>query len=397
MNIPVTVSPAKEGGSAPAPAPAPVETRAPSLTRRLLAWLAVLLATAAIAGGLGYYKYGQITAATAASSAMPEPSEHVEAVRVRRGEWADISTAVGTVVSQRRVEVRNELPGTVVHVGFRSGDIVEEGQELLRLDSREDEAALDAAQAAAQLARMTFDRRQTLRSGQTVSEESLDEARAQLGKAEAQVHALEVAIGKKTIHAPFRGKVGLTDLQPGAYLEAGSPIAVLQGVGPDAYVDFALPQGKASALSTGQSVTLTGPEFKDGRLEVTIVASDAEVDGSSRAVRFRALARDVGETLRPGSFVDVEATIAPPRPALFVPLTAVRRASFGEHVFLLSDEDGALRGRQRIVRTGPVVGQEIVVLDGLAEGELIAGAGSFKLREGLLVQADPSGGASPER
>ena len=76
----------------------------------------------------------------------------------------------------------------------------------------------------------------------------------------------------------------------------------------------------------------------------------------------------------------------------------MRRAPYGDHVFVLVDEDGQSRARQRAVQTGPVQGTEIVVTDGLAEGELIAAAGSFKLREGLLVQiANPPEGGEPTR
>ena len=77
-------------------------------------------------------------------------------------------------------------------------------------------------------------------------------------------------------------------------------------------------------------------------------------------MRFRAIARGLGETLRPGAFVDVVAVTAPPRPALLVPLTAVRRAPYGEHVFVLVNEDGQSRARQRVVQTGPVQGTDIV-------------------------------------
>jgi membrane fusion protein (multidrug efflux system) len=69
-----------------------------------------------------------------------------------------------------------------------------------------------------------------------------------------------------------------------------------------------------------------------------------------------------------------------------VPLTAVRRATYGQYVFVLGNEQGKLRAHQKIVRTGPVQGNDIVVLDGVAEGDLIAAAGSFKLREGMLVR-----------
>ena len=113
---------------------------------------------------------------------------------------------------------------------------------------------------------------------------------------------------------------------------------------------------------------------------------------------FRAIARGLGEILRPGAFVDVVAVIAPPRPALLVPLTAVRRAPYGEHVFVLVKEDGQSRARQRVVRTGEVQGTDIVITEGLAEGEVIAGAGSFKLREGLLVEmTEPPESGEPTR
>jgi membrane fusion protein, multidrug efflux system len=393
MNIPVAFSPEEQGHALAVRPAAESETRRMSLGRRLLAWLAVLVASAGIIGGLGYYKYTEINAAIAAAGAMPEPSEHVEAVRARRGAWTETAGAVGTVVALRKVELRGELAGTVVEVGFRSGDIVEAGQVLVRLDTRQEEAERSAAEASARLARSIYERRQALRSGQTVSEQAVDDAREELAVAEARMHALQVGIEKKTIRAPFRGRVGLTDLQPGAYLDVGDPIAMLQSVEPDAFVDFALPQNVASAIRPGQTVTLSGQQFPGQAVAATIVAEDAEVDGGSRSVRFRAMASGLGDALRPGSFVDVTAVTAPPRETLFVPLTAVRRASFGEHVYLLSEEDGVLRARQRIIRTGPVAGQDVVVLDGLAEEDVIAGAGSFKLREGLLVQVAEPGQA----
>jgi membrane fusion protein (multidrug efflux system) len=364
------------------------------MSRHLLAWLAVLLGGGTIVGGLGYYKYGQIQSAIAAAQSMPEPREAVAAVKVRKGEWAATTRAVGTVVALRQVELRNELAGTVVEVGFASGDIVEKGQVLLRFDTREERAAQAAAQAEARLARVTFERREALRSRQTVSEQDLDKAREEYSAAQARLRTLDVVIAKKTISAPFRARVGLTDLQPGAYLDVGSLIAMLQGVDNDAYVDFSLPQDATAAIAPGVPVELSSPRLPGGSVSARIVAEDASVDGSSRAVRLRALASGLGDALRPGAFVDVTATTAPPRPALFVPLTAVRRSAFGQHVYLLVDEEGKLRARQRLVRTGPVQGDEIAILGGLAEGDLIAAAGSFKLREGLLVQVDGAAGPS---
>ena len=187
------------------------------MARHILAWAAVVFAVAATAGGLGYYKYVEIRGAIAAADAFPEPQEAVETVRVRRGEWAASTRAVGTVVALRQVEIRNELPGTVVEMGFASGDIVEAGQVLLKLDTSQERASLAAAQAEARLAKVVFDRRDRLRSSDAHSELDLDRVREELAAATARVANLEAGIAKKTLVAPFRARVGLTDLQPGAY------------------------------------------------------------------------------------------------------------------------------------------------------------------------------------
>ena len=231
------------------------------MAKHNLAWIVVLLAIAGTAGGLGYYKYAEISTAIAAAEAFPEPREAVEAVRVRRGEWAASTRAVGTVVALRQVEIRNELAGTVVEMGFTSGDIVEAGQVLVRLDTSEERAALAAAQAEARLAQVVFDRRDRLRSSEAVSALDLDRAREELAAATARVTSLEAGIAKKTLVAPFRARVGLTDLQPGAYLDAGTTIAMLQGVDSDAFVDFSLPQDMAAAVRPGASVSLGGPQI----------------------------------------------------------------------------------------------------------------------------------------
>jgi membrane fusion protein (multidrug efflux system) len=70
---------------------------------------------------------------------------------------------------------------------------------------------------------------------------------------------------------------------------------------------------------------------------------------------------------------------------VLVPLASVRRSPNGQHVFVLVEEDGKLRARMRTVTTGAVLGDEIAVHKGVAAGELIATSGSFKLRDGLLV------------
>ncbi len=87
-------------------------------------------------------------------------------------------------------------------------------------------------------------------------------------------------------------------------------------------------------------------------------------------------------------FIDVTAVTSAPRTTVLVPLVSIRRSPQGQHVFVLGVEDGKLRARQRTVQTGPVVNDEIAIDTGLVVGDLIAASGSFKLRDGALVQAE---------
>ncbi len=130
----------------------------------------------------------------------------------------------------------------------------------------------------------------------------------------------------------------------------------------------------------------------------TVRAIDARADEASRTVRVRAEVEGLGEVLKPGTFVDVTVSADEPRPVLAVPLAAVRRAAYGDHVFLIGDTAAGEKGpraQQRFVRTGPVVGRDIIILDGLAPGDRVATEGSFKLRQGSLVQVDDGKPAGP--
>ncbi|MGL4398052.1 MAG: efflux RND transporter periplasmic adaptor subunit [Hyphomicrobium sp.] len=366
--------------------------------KQLAAWLIVLLAIAGISGGLGLYKHREFQASEAAAANAPEPMEAVESVRARQGHWAASTRAIGTAVAVRQLEIRNEIAGTIAKIGFVSGGTVEAGQVLVQFDVRQEQAALAATEAEAQLAKQTLERRESLKTSSAFSPQEVDKARAEFAAATARARSLEVAIDKKRIVAPFKARIGITDLQPGSYLDAGALIGRLQGIHADAYVDFALPQDHASALQLGSSVEIRGAGIPNGAATAAIVAEDDSIDGTSRSVRFRAVAAGLGSALRPGTFLDVVVETSKPREAVLVPLTAVRRSPDGQHVFVIVDEGGKKRARVRPVETGAVQEGEIVVSKGLQAGEVIAASGSFKLRDGLAVAtevpASPAGSVS---
>jgi membrane fusion protein (multidrug efflux system) len=187
--------------------------------------------------------------------------------------------------------------------------------------------------------------------------------------------------------------VGLADVHPGQYLDEGTVLTTLQGIDEVAYVDFAVPQRVAAGLREGDSlqVLVTG---KEAPLEGSIVAIDARVDPTTRNAMVRARIRDAAGGPSPGASVRVEVPDGPPRQAVVVPVSALRKGPAGDHVFVIQGEEDEQRAYQRAVLSGVVLADEVLILDGLAAGERVAASGSFKLREGALVAVGGSQGAS---
>jgi membrane fusion protein, multidrug efflux system len=388
----------------------------------VLATFAVVLILGTIGGGLALWKY------KAGSNAPAwEPAEAVLVVAARSTRWTPTAELSGTVVALQSITLGSEVSGTVKDVMFDSGAIVEAGQVLVTLDTTTEEADLRAAEANvkvmdAELKVAQADRRYAESNvsrlsraveARAASEAELDQARSTLDAATARIQRIEAertqaaarvdqvksTIAKKTLRAPFRAVAGLRNIHPGQYLAEGSSVVGLQSVSDRIYLDFALPQELAARASKGLTVAAHAPMLGHEPVRIEVVALDATANPTTRNVRVRAVVPNPGMKLRPGMFVDVTAPIGETAEYVVVPQTAVRKASFGDQVYVIAPDEKdpkQLRARQRFVKLGPAIGGDIAVLEGLKPGEEIAADGSFKLREGALVtRGEPS--RAPEK
>ncbi len=346
---------------------------------------AVLLATVLGTGvGLAVWKVGSLEAAEAASANQPEPMELVTAAVAAPHQHRPTASAIGTVRALRSITLRNELPGRVSRVRLTPGQIVDAGTVLIQLDVSVEEAELAALQAQATLAATQLDRNQRASETRAVSELEVDRALAERDVAVAEIARTEAIIARKTLRAPFRARVGLSDVHPGQYLDEGTELTTLQGIDDAAHVDFAVAQRVAAGLEVGDGVEVFAAAEEP--LAATIVAIDARVDSTTRTALVRARIEDAAAGPAPGAAVRVELPDGPPRSAVVIPAPALRKGPGGDHVFVLaSDEAGNTRAHLRPVESGAMLGNEIVILGGLAAGEQVAASGSFKLHESVLV------------
>jgi membrane fusion protein, multidrug efflux system len=366
-------------------------------TARSPSWVgAAILLTTIIGGGgaLAAWKGSALERSAHASDGMPEPSEAVTAAVAEPRAHQPSTSAVGTVLALRSVTLRNELAGTVRHVNLDPGQIVEQGTVLVALDVSVEAASLKAEEARAALAETTLLRLQKLLEHNAVSAEEVDRARAERDVARAEIARNQAVIARKTILAPFRARVGLSDVHTGQYLPEGTLLTTLQGVDTQTNVDFTVAQDVATGLRVGDSILVTAGS-ESTPITARIVAIDAKVDPTTRNAMVRARMKGDESIAGPGASVRVRVPTGGVTEAVVIPVSALRKGPDGDHVFVISaDDKGKPRAHLRPVQAGEVLGDEVLILGGLKPGEQVAASGSFKLREGVLVALASDAAAS---
>ena len=353
-------------------------------------WIGSFILIAAVASGglaLASWKRNSLEQSAAAAANQPEPMESVVVAVAQERKHRRTTTSIGTVLAMRSITLRNELAGTVERAALTPGQIVEAGAVLVALDVSVEEAELKAQEAQAALAETTLKRMQLLAKNKATPEMELDRAQAERDVALAQTARTRAVMARKTILAPFRARIGLSDLHPGQYLEEGTELTTLQGVDGAVHVDFTVTQNVAATLREGEVVEVLGASEAQN-VSAKIVAIDSRVDPKTRNAGVRAKIEDAAKAPAPGASVRVRVPVGPSRDTVSIPVSALRRGPEGDHVFVIApDKAGASRAHMRLVQSGSVQGDEVLIDAGLKPGEPVAASGSFKLREAVLVAA----------
>jgi membrane fusion protein (multidrug efflux system) len=363
-------------------------------------WVGVVGGLVVLVLLLGGVKAGQIVTMVRASSSFAPPPEAVSSARVERTEWEAARGAIGSLVATRGVTLATELPGTVREILFESGSFVRKGTVLVRLDTSTEQAQLASAQAEAALAKVNLERARNLRENESNTPADLDASEARAKQANAAVAALEATIAKKTLRAPFDGRISIRQVELGQVVAPGTPVASLQSVSP-IYAEFWLPQQALADVRAGQKARVRTDAFPGAAWEGEITTVNTEVDVATRNVRVRATVPNPDGKLRPGMFANVEVLSSEKKPVLMIPATAVMFAPYGDSVFAIEEKKDEKTGktglvaRQKFVRLGDRRGDFVAVTSGLDAGERVVASGAFKLRNGMNVAVNDAVGARP--
>lgn len=321
-------------------------------------------------------------------SSMGSVPQTVSAMKAAYQDWQPQLEAVGSLRAVNGVEVSPQVAGTVTAIHFEQGEDVKKGAALLQLYADDDIAKLKALEAAADLAKTTYERDKTQFEVKAVSRQTLDTDAANVKQAIANVAEQQALVDKKTIRAPFGGHLGVRAVDLGQYLNAGTTIVSLQALDP-IYLDFSIPQKQLGEIKIGQKVTAQTDAFPGEIFAGRIVVINPEIDTTTLNVKVRAKLENPHRKLLPGMYATVDIATGSPQRYITLPQTAITYNPYGDIAYLVepqgADDKGKpkLIAKQVIVSTGVKRGDQIAVIKGIKEGDLVVTAGQIKLRNGV--------------
>jgi len=372
------------------------------MTKRMVIMLAVV---GLLFGGIFGYKAFTGIMMKKYMSAGGIPPVTVSTIHATNEAWQPQFKAVGSLRAVRGVDLASEISGLVRSVHFKSGDEVKAGQLLVQLNADPDIAQLHALEAEADLAEITYERDKKQIEAQAISQSTLDSASADLKSKQAQVTQQAAVVAKKTISAPFAGRLGISSVNPGQYVNSGEKIVTLQSLD-SIFIDFSLPQQELSRVSRGQTAVVFIDAYPGKTFTGKITAINPKVDPDSRNVQVEAVIANPGRELLPGMYATLEVLYGAAQHYLTLPRTAVTFNPYGETVYLVEEKGTDKAGkktltvRQTFVTLGPARGDQVAVLSGVKEGDQVVTSGQLKIKNNSVViinnQVQPLNDAAPK-
>jgi len=367
------------------------DDRKPSLKRRMTIMLIAVGLLIGVIVGWNAMSAAQLKKYLVAGGIPPET---VSTMTARAQDWQDTVGGVGSLRAVRGVDLSTEIAGLVRRVNFVSGADAVPGAVLLELNSDAERAQVQTLRVAVELAEITLKRDREQFTVQAVSQATIDNDEADLRSKQAQLTQAQATLEKKTILAPFAGRLGITTIAPGQYLNAGDKIVSLQAIDP-IYLDFFLPQQEISRITRGQPTILTTDAWPGREFKGKISALNSTVDPATRNIQVEATIANPDRALLPGMYAKVSVHVGGVQRYITLPQAAVTYNPYGASVFLAqpaADKEGEpakadpnkpkLVAAQTFVTLGPTRGDQVAVVKGIHEGDTVVSSGQMKLRPG---------------
>ncbi|MBN9412712.1 MAG: efflux RND transporter periplasmic adaptor subunit [Candidatus Paracaedimonas acanthamoebae] len=304
----------------------------------------------------------------------------VEIEYVRKASLTKHITTVGTLAANQIVTVKPQVSGLVSEIKVQGGSEVVANQVIMQIDDRQFKSNLKEEEAKLILAKAAHERASKLLEKKFGPAKSYDEALANLKAAESRVEIATKRVEDSQIQAPFEGIISLNNISIGAPVNEQTELFTIVDVDP-MKLDFRVPAEYLRYISVGQTLAIIIDGFEDEPFSGTVEAIDAKVDPHAHSIAVRAHLSNQKRTLKPGLFARVDLVVGSKDNALVVPLSAVESSGDEEYVYKVFN-GVAYRFP---VTTGIQEGDNIEIVRGLQEGDVVVTVGLNKIRDGIPV------------
>jgi membrane fusion protein (multidrug efflux system) len=319
----------------------------------------------------------------------------VDVDTVRTGRIVETHEAVGTARAFESITVTAKVAGIIQEISFQEGQKIKAGDVLLRLETDERRADIEAAVAEIRRAeaqrnelRTRLERAVALRRTGSGTEAQVEDLTAQvktldsaIASAEARRKAAEARLDDLIVRAPFAGRLGTRSVSLGAYVSPGTRITTLDDLG-RIRLDFSVPENLVAHLKPGQGVRARSAAFGERVFEGKVSLVDPRIDPVTRSVRLTAEFANPDEALRPGMFMSVSLEVAVKDNATVVPEEAIVSEGLRQLIYVVKDD----KVERRVITIGQRQGGQIEVVEGLSPAETIVVRGVQRVRAGATVR-----------
>jgi membrane fusion protein, multidrug efflux system len=313
-------------------------------------------------------------------------SAAVEALEISRGTVLRNIEASGSVRGETEVTVISEAQGRIAEASFELGEFVREGDVLVRVDDTIARLNVDEALGVFESARLDLEATQRRFEAGSASQAELTRARSNANGAQARLEVARKALRDQTVRAPVSGYVAsrMSGVSRGNFLERGVPVARIVDL---SYlrVEVTVGERELQFLELGASASVTVAACSETPYDAAVFSIAAGAD--ERTGSYPLVVRWENQCDRIRSGMGARVRIAPRRDAegIIVPGSAIRRDSEGSFVFIAAGVVASQVVERRNVVTGDRLGDRVLILEGLREGELILTSGLSGLVPGQPV------------
>lgn len=327
---------------------------------------------------------GRVTQVTPVTSSMHAFTDNIE--------------ALGSAKGIQSVNLSANNTELVTSVRFRDGAIVHRGDVLVELKSTEEAADVSQARAAVDVAQSNYNRYNTLAQAGFLAPAAMDQYRSALEQARANLAAAQSRQADRVIRAPFAGRLGLTDIAPGALISPGATIVTLDDVS-TVRVDFDVPDRYLPALRLNMAIQARPDPYPTRTVSGRISDIDTRIDPNTHAIRARAEFANHDGSLVPGMLMHVLIENGQ-RQAVALPESAVQSQSDQSFVYVIAHQGNRTIARQTPVTVGANENGFVEIREGLPVNTQVVLDGLDRVEPDAPVRigaARPHGAANGQR